>query len=113
MLTIQIRRAHLLWAAVAAVLLLAAAVVAGCSAKALEPFNDAAVSGHYAGPAVVGNMPDGFGNWASKCGPDGLRVFTLFHSDSAYGAVAAVPDRACLAVTARPGPAPAAASTGP
>jgi hypothetical protein len=50
-------------------------------------------------------MPDGFGNWASKCGPDGFRVFVLFHSDSPYGGIAVVQDPACRTAP-RPGPEP-------
>jgi hypothetical protein len=109
--TIEIRRTHLIWAGLIAVVLLAAAILAACSGKALEPFNDAPVSGHFEGAAVTGSMPDGFGNWSSKCGPDGFRVFTLFHSDSAYGGIAVVPDRACLTAPQQPGPAPSASST--
>jgi hypothetical protein len=42
-------------------------------------------------PAVVGSMPDGFGNWAAKCdGPN--MVYTLFHQDSAYGGISVVPN---------------------
>lgn len=107
-MTITIRGRHVVYLVVAALALLAAAFLAGCSAKAQEPFNDAAVSGHFSGPAVEGNMPDGFSNWASKCGPDGFRVFVLFHSDSPYGAITAVPDPACRTAP-RPGPEPSAA----
>jgi hypothetical protein len=63
-----------------------------------QPFNDASVdksqgkSGVQAGPAVLVNMPDGFNNIAYKCvrNPDGTWTMfsTLYHSTSAYGAVA-------------------------
>lgn len=61
-----------------------------CSNKSQQPYNDAprtAVQND--GPATVGNMPDGFSNWARKCdGPD--MVYTLYHGDGAYGAIAVV-----------------------
>lgn len=70
------------------------ALLTGCgNNKASEPFHDAARSGNVKGSAVVGPMPDGFGNWARKC--DGTTaVYTLFHSDSAYGGIAVVPNSA-------------------
>ena len=62
-----------------------------CSKKATEPFRDAPVSGHNDGRAEIINMPDGFNNIASKCdGPN--RVYSIYHADSAYGAVAVAPN---------------------
>lgn len=67
----------------------------GCGAKATEPFKDSSVSGRNSNPATVGEMPDGFSNFAYKCvGTD--MVFTLFHSNSNYGGITVVPnDPAC------------------
>lgn len=74
----------------------------GC-AKATEPFKDAPRSGVNDGPAETGTMPDGFNNWASKCdGPN--RVYTLFHSDSAYGGIAVVKDDPRCPGAIRPAP---------
>ena len=69
------------------VLLLA---LSGCS-KYTEPFRDAHVVSRNNGPAIVGTMPDGFGNWAAKCdGPN--MVYTLYHNDSKYGGISVVPN---------------------
>lgn len=61
-----------------------------CSNKSQQTYNDAprtAVQND--APATVGNMPDGFSNFARKCdGPD--MVYTIFHNDSPYGAIAVV-----------------------
>ena len=76
------------------VLPLAAALIAlvGCSDKALEPFNDAPRSGVVNKDAAdVIAMPDGFSNLATKC-DHGNRIYVLFKSNSAYGAVAIVPN---------------------
>lgn len=64
--------------------------VAACTNKAQQVYNDAPRTAvQNSAPATVGNMPDGFSNWARKCdGPD--MVYTLFHSDSAYGGIAVV-----------------------
>jgi hypothetical protein len=63
-----------------------------------QPFNDAPVDksvgsgGVQSGPGVIVNMPDGFNNVVYKCvkNPDGTWTMftTLYHSTSAYGAVA-------------------------
>lgn len=80
-------RRQILLAAGAVVMLLG---TTGCS-KLTEPLKDAPVSGRNSDPAVVGSMPDGFGNWAAKCdGPN--MVYTLFHKDSAYGGISVVPN---------------------
>lgn len=70
-------------------LALLALTLTACGTKGLEPFKDAPVGGRVNEPAVIGEMPDGFGNWARTC--DGTTaVYTLFHHDSAYGGVAVV-----------------------
>jgi hypothetical protein len=94
MITISLTRTRLAWCALAVLALIAAIVVTGC-AKITEPFNDTPVSHHINGPAEVGSMPDGFNNFAEKCDDHGNRVFTLFHSDSAYGSVFAMKDPTC------------------
>jgi hypothetical protein len=79
---------------VVATLLTAVAVAAaatGCSQKTQEPGRDAPVSSHDDKPARLINMPDGFSNVSAKCdGPN--MVYVVFHSDSAYGSVAVVPN---------------------
>jgi uncharacterized lipoprotein len=80
-------------AATAAATLLVLAL-AGCDAadKASEPFKDAPRSNTTNNQAAdIVTMPDGFNNLASKCdGPN--RVYTTYHGDSPYGAVAVVPN---------------------
>lgn len=72
-------------------LLLGALAFTGCGAKANEPGKDAEVTDRVDNGAVVGTMPDGFNNWARTC--DGTTaVYTPFHGDSPYGAVAVVPN---------------------
>lgn len=62
----------------------------GCS-KIVEPFNDAPIERKDDSPAVVLSMPDGFSNIAVKCeGPN--RVYTIYHGDSPYGAIAVAPN---------------------
>lgn len=62
-----------------------------CNDKYNEPFRDAPRGANINGPADVGTMPDGFSNWAAKCdGPN--RVYTAYHGDHAYGAIAVVPN---------------------
>lgn len=75
-----------------ATIVASAALLTGCgSSKLSEPFNDADRGARIDGPADVGTMPDGFGNWAAKC--DGTtRVYTLYHADSPYGGIAVSPN---------------------
>jgi hypothetical protein len=59
--------------------------------KLTQPYKDAPRSGLNNDPAEVGTMPDGFNNWASKCdGPN--RVYTTYHGDHTYAAIAVVPN---------------------
>lgn len=44
-----------------------------------------------ADPADIISFPDGFGNMSTKC-DHGNRVYSLFHSNSNYGAIAIVPN---------------------
>ncbi len=71
-----------------------ALALAGCDwgDKVAEPYQDAKRSGNTnSTPADVIEMPDGFSNLAAKCdGPN--RVYVAFHGDSAYGAMAVVPN---------------------
>lgn len=63
----------------------------GCD-KFTEPFKDAPRSGFVNDdPADMFTMPDGFSNGSSKC-DHGNRVYVLYHGDSAYGAIAVVPN---------------------
>jgi hypothetical protein len=85
---VSARHPRLVLAAAAAAVLMV--TTTGCS-KLTEPLKDAPVSNRNNDPAVVGSMPDGFGNWAAKCdGPN--MVYTLFHQDSAYGGISVVPN---------------------
>lgn len=95
-MTITITRAKVTWIALAALAVVAALFVSGCSiGKITEPYNDASVSHQIGGPAEVGSMPDGFNNFAEKCDDHGNRVFVIFHSDDAYGSVFAMKDPTC------------------
>lgn len=78
-----------------AAIALAAVGLASCSGKVMEPFNDSGVSGHVNGPAITGNMPDGFSNWATKCADPGHRIYVAFHGNSAYAAIAVIDDKNC------------------
>ncbi len=70
------------------------ALLAGC-AKYQEPFKDAPRGTTNSGSADVVTMPDGFSNMATKC-DHGNRVYTLYHGDNKYGAIAVVPhDPSC------------------
>lgn len=92
-----------------AVAALAAAVpLAGCAGKYQEHGKDAPIGARDDKPADVINMPDGYGNVAAKChGPN--MVYSLFHLNAEYGAVAVAPnDPRCAGEASRPaGPAPA------
>lgn len=58
--------------------------------KITEKFKDAPRGETNNGPADIITMPDGFSNVSSKCdGPN--RVYVVFKSNSAYGAVAVAP----------------------
>lgn len=89
------------WGSIAGLVILGIvglSVLAGCgSGKANEPFKDSGKSGRDTGPAIVGSMPDGFGNWSSKCmkGAPGIRIATLFHNDKSYGGIAMIQDPNC------------------
>ncbi len=78
-----------------AVLVVAAALFGGaCQSgfqKITEKFKDAPRGETNNGPADIITMPDGFSNVSSKCdGPN--RVYVVFKSNSAYGAVAVAPN---------------------
>ncbi|MBM0201802.1 hypothetical protein JNW90_00865 [Micromonospora sp. STR1s_5] len=79
-------------AAAATVALLA--VLAGCdwSDKVTEPFKDAPRSQvENKAPADVITFPDGFSNAATKC-DHGNRIYSAYHGDSPYAAIAVVPN---------------------
>lgn len=82
-------------AAIAAALGAVLLGTAGC-AKFTEPWNDAKIENKDDSPAEVYSMPDGFGNFATKCDRHGNRVYTLYHSDSPYGGITVIPaDPSC------------------
>lgn len=77
-------------AVIAAVLLMVG--LSGCGAdKVSEPFKDADRGRTNSEPADVGQMPDGFSNYATKC-DHGNRVYVLFKGDNPYGSIAVVPN---------------------
>lgn len=85
-------KGHLTAAGAAALLAL---VLTGCGEKANEPFKDADRGETNSDPADVGQMPDGFSNYATKC-DHGNRVYVLFKGDNPYGSIAVVPnDTSC------------------
>lgn len=74
-----------------ALAVLAVGALAGCS-KWSEPFKDAPRSNVDNGqPADLIRFPDGFSNAATKC-DHGNRIYVAYHGDSAYGAIAVVPN---------------------
>ena len=92
-ITITRRTAILLLAALTALTL--TLLAAGCSQKQQEQFRDAPISTRDRSAAEVYDSPDGFSNWSEKCDHHGNRVFIAFHNDSAYAAIAAIPDPGC------------------
>ena len=79
--------------------LMAAVLLFGLSAcmdKYTEPFKDAPRSHVDNGdPADLIRMPDGFSNAATKC-DHGNRIYTAYHGDNRYAAIAVVPrDPSC------------------
>lgn len=75
------------------------ALAPACSNKAAQVYNDSPrTAAQNDAPATVGNMPDGFSNWARKCdGPN--MVYVLYHSDNPYGSISVVPgDPRCAPV---------------
>lgn len=79
-----------------ALALIVALVLSGCGAqKIAEPFRDAPVARHISNPADVIEMPDGFSNMATTCGPAGMRYTVAFHGDSPYAGISVVPDPSC------------------
>lgn len=75
-------------ASAAAVLVLAAGLT-GCG-KMTEPYKDAERGATNDGPADTVSFPDGFSNMATKC-DHGNRLYSAFHGDNPYGAIAVVP----------------------
>lgn len=70
---------------------LLAVTLSSCTGKASEPFKDADRGETNNSPADTLTFPDGFSNVATKC-DHGNRVYVLFKGDSAYGAIAVVPN---------------------
>lgn len=81
---------------VAAVGLIAVVSLAGCGLgnKATQQYKDAGRDGNDNSPALTVEMPDGFGNVATKCVGD-VRITTLFHNNGSYGSVSTVVDPQC------------------
>lgn len=68
------------------------ALLSGCGGKFSEPFKDAPRSGKDNGaPADLIRFPDGFSNASTKC-DHGNRIYSAYHGDSPYGAIAVVPN---------------------
>ena len=82
-------------AARAALVLVAAAAITGCTGRDLERFRDAPVESRDDSAAVVVNMPDGYGNVALKCVElDGnwVVVTSTFTADGSAGRGVSVVD---------------------
>jgi hypothetical protein len=94
-ITITVSRRAVILLLVAMTALALTFLAAGCSQKQQEQFRDAPISTRDRSASEVYDSPDGFSNWSEKCDHHGNRVFIAFHSDSAYAAIAAVPDAAC------------------
>jgi hypothetical protein len=76
---------------IAALAVISLVFLAGCGSKAVEPFKDAPGSSVVnQAPADKVLMPDGFSNVTTKC-DHGNRIYVAFHGDSAYAAIAVVP----------------------
>lgn len=95
------RHVRILLATAAIVVALGGATVA-CGAKYQEPYKDAPTTGeHIRQPWTVIEAPDGFSNQATVCLvlPDGrrpgIRLFSAYHGDHAYGAISSVADDTC------------------
>ena len=74
-------------------IVLAAGIAAGATAcdKASEPFKDAPRTGTVnSAPADIIENADGFSNISTKC-DHGNRIYTAYHGDSSYAAIAVVP----------------------
>lgn len=83
-------------------LALAVGGVTACSAKYQEPYKDAPTTGKHIREAwTVIEAPDGFSNQATVCLvlPDGtrpgIRLFSAYHGDHAYGAISNQVDATC------------------
>lgn len=67
--------------------------VSACSTEdVLGEFNDADVSGENDGPAIIINMPDGFGNLAGKCDGPNFIYSSKVNSSGSARALAVVPN---------------------
>lgn len=78
-MTARGRRARI---AVGAAVLGAVLALAGCGANDAKGYGDAPVKGRQGedSPATVYNMPDGFGNLATKCVGSGNRAYVTTNS---------------------------------
>jgi ornithine cyclodeaminase/alanine dehydrogenase-like protein (mu-crystallin family) len=73
-------------------LAIVASVVAGCSAKGQEPFNDGPkYPDHDRTTAKIVEMPDGFSNFAVKC-VGGIWITSAYHGDANRTALTTVID---------------------
>jgi hypothetical protein len=95
-------RAVVKFAAVAVAVVGLAFGLAACGAKYQEPYKDAPTTGkHIRTPWTVIEAPDGFSNQATSCLvlPDGtkpgVRLFSAYHGDHAYGSVNQIVDDSC------------------
>lgn len=76
--------------AAAGVALALVAALAGCGlGKITEPFNDAPVGKENKAAADIVSFPDGFSNVSTKC-DHGNRIYSAYHGDSPYAAIAVV-----------------------
>jgi len=93
------RRAVIVGIAAAVLVTGGALGMSGCGEKFNEPFKDGPHNREHLRPMwTLIEAPDGFSNQATACLVDldgaktGVRIFSAYHGDSAYGAISSVPD---------------------
>lgn len=99
---VRLSRKVVRWTLAGLLVLSAGAGAVACGAKYQEPYKDAPTTGkHIRQPWTVIEAPDGFSNQATVCLvlPDGrrpgIRLFSAYHGDHAYGAISSVADDTC------------------
>lgn len=99
---IRISRKAVRWTAAATSALALVGGATACSAKYQEPYKDAPTTGkHIREPWTVIEAPDGFSNQATVClvlpngTRPGIRIFSAYHGDHAYGAISNQIDATC------------------
>lgn len=99
---IRLSRKVVRWTLAGLLVLSASVGAVACGAKYQEPYKDAPTTGKHIREAwTVIEAPDGFSNQATVCLvlPDGrrpgIRLFSAYHGDHAYGSIGQVADDTC------------------